>query len=391
MRKSRLPDGGINLFQSIKKVKMEAKADGNTLIDLSIGQPFGPALQSARNAASVAILSKEESMHEYQDNGSPGVEDFASKFVDFHVMANLRNYDVDYLPTPGTKPMLGLIPLACGAGLKAIATTTNPGYPTPRDWCQYLGLKVIEPELNSDNNFLFNPYELDGKDVGLVMINYPHNPSGAVASRLWLETLCTYCEDNNIRIFNDAAYSALAYDNSSCCLSDVAVDFPDLSWAEAFSASKLIDNGTGWRIGAMVGSKDFIGDIKTIKGNTDSGFVAPMAFGVLAAIENDQKSIIANMEKYKRRTETLCGILLGAGMRPAITPKAGFFTLWEVPKFAFARKIEDARDFNFAMIEKFGVVGVHFGKYIRYSVACVEIEDVADKIEEAFKYAFVDY
>ena len=245
MRKSRLPEGGMNLFQSIKKIKLEAKAKGQKLIDLSIGQPSGPALLSARKIASLAIMSNKESMHEYQDNGSPGVPDFAQHFVAFHVKTSLGYWDLDYLPIPGIKPMLGLIPLACGDSLETVATTTKPGYPTPRDWCNYLGKKIFQPTLNSANNFLFDPHELDGQNVGLIMMNYPHNPSGAVANGPWLLELCDYCQKHDIRIFNDAAYSALAYDNQSTCLSDVAVEFPNLSWAEAFSASKLIDNGTG--------------------------------------------------------------------------------------------------------------------------------------------------
>ena len=60
-------------------------------------------------------MSDGESMHEYQDNGSIGVPDFARRFVDGHLDGSLDGADVDYLPIPGIKPMLGLIPLACGS------------------------------------------------------------------------------------------------------------------------------------------------------------------------------------------------------------------------------------------------------------------------------------
>ena len=391
MRKTRLPEGGTNLFQEIKAVSAQAQKNGSVLIKLSIGQPSGPALISARTTAARAVESDAEAMHEYQDNGSPGVPDFAERFVAAHLCGHVfEEGTVDYLPIPGIKPMLGLIPLACGEDLSLVATTTNPGYPTPKDWCRYLGKLVFEPGLNSENNFLFDPQELNGREVGLVMTNYPHNPSGAVASREWLENLCSYCESHNIRIFNDAAYAALKYDSDSCLLSEVANQFPDLSWVEAFSASKLIGNGTGWRVGAMVGSPDFIGDIKTIKGNTDSGFVAPMALGALYAAEHDPE--IANIaDLYHQRSIALCQALSEAGMRLATQPKAGFFTLWQTPKQAFGREIKDARDFNFAMIEKTGIVGVHFGKYIRYSVACVDTIGMADEIEKAFESAEISY
>ena len=390
MKESRLPQGGANLFQEIKAVSKKAEDSGQKLIKLSIGQPSGPALKSARVAAAEAVLREEESMHEYQDNGSPGVLNFAKRFVAGHVLIP-GDANVDYLPIPGIKPMLGLIPMACGKDLRVVATTTNPGYPTPRDWCHYLDKLVAEPTLKPSNNFLFDCEELKSPLPGLVMTNYPHNPSGAVATKEWWEKLCAFCEEHEIRLFNDAAYSALVYDSEACCLSSVALNFPNLSWVEAFSASKLIGNGTGWRVGAMIGSPDFIGDIKTIKGNTDSGFVAPMAVGVLNTIEHDTQGITEVAEKYRSRLQLLIEILSTAGMKLATEPKAGFFSLWQAPKYAFGREMKDARDFNFTMIEETGVVGVHFGKYIRYAVASADIDSVSDELIAAFARAEIKY
>ena len=79
-------------------------------------------------------------------------------------------------------------------------------------------------------------------------------------------------------------------------LAEVAVDYADLSWAEAYTAAKLIGNGTGWHVGAMVGSSDFIGDIKEVKGKTDAGFVAPMAAGVIAGLKRIRPAL-KNVDK----------------------------------------------------------------------------------------------
>jgi len=393
MRRSWLPGGGANLFQEIKQQTAVAEQKGIKILKLSIGQPQGPAFLSARGVAAQAVMSDAESMHEYQDNGSPGVPDFAERFVQAHLRGGpLDKKRVDFLPIPGIKPMLGLIPLACnctGDRIK-VATTTKPGYPTPRVWCGYLGLTVDELCLCPENEFLFTMGDLALGKVNLVMMNYPHNPTGQIATRDWLEALCAYCSSHGIRLFNDAAYFALSYGPESFCLTEVAVKFPDLSWAEAFSASKVIGNGTGWRIGAIVGSSDFVTDIKTIKGNTDSGFVAPMAAGVLYAVENDSASIKKVAETYRRRSQSLVSLLRQRGMQLAVEPRAGFFTLWKVPKKAFGEEVRDAKHFNFMMIEKTGVVGVHFHPYIRYAV-CSDVEAMAGEIDEAFKKADVSY
>jgi len=391
MRKSLLPSGGVNLFQGIKSKCREAESTGQKLYRLSIGQPAGPALFSARKAAAAAVMSDLESMHEYQDNGSPGIPDFARRFIQAHFDFNLSGKNVEYLPIPGNKPMLGLVQLACGAAQQPffIGTVDKPGYPTPADWSKYLRLNQYSLPLNMENRFRFKPANIK-KGTKLLMVNYPHNPSGQIATRAWWKDICAYCEKNDIRLFNDNPYYILSHTKESCALTEVATDFRELSWTEAFSASKVISNGTGWRIGAMVGSADFIGDIATIKGNTDSGFVAPMAVGVLESMEHDKLNVAACRELYKRRINLLIDIMTRHGMKLAIEPGAGFFTLWQRPDKAFGVAIKDAEHFNYLMIEKTGVVGVHFEPYMRYSVTG-DIEAMAKVLEDAFIKAEISY
>ena len=391
MRKSRLPKGGTNLFQQIKMMCAKATDNCQTLYKLSIGQPVGPAITEARIAAAIAVLSDQESMHEYQDNGSPGVSEFAARFIQAHVRFYLAKTDLACLPIPGIKPMLGLIPLACGHHINSVRvlSTTRPGYPTPADWCSYLGCEQYPAELKPENEFLFDPRVIDFGDLDLIMLNYPHNPTAKVANKEWLKQVCQYASEKNVRVFNDAAYSILAYDPDHCPLAEVAVDFPDLSWAEAYSASKA-GNFTGWRVGAIVGSPDFIGDIATIKGNTDSGFAAPMAAGVLHLYENHMDLIQGVRNTYQRRADLLIQTLLNYGMRLAVKPGAGFFTLWQTPNTAFGQEITSSEQFNALMIEKTGIVGVHFEPFIRYAV-CGDVEAMLPKIDEGFDAAQVSY
>lgn len=396
-RESRLTqEGGENLFQKIKRVSAEAERNGRKLYRLSIGQPAGPALLGAREGAANAILSPDECMHEYQDNGEPGAPGFSRAFVQANVgtfdLSQIK--DVSYLPIPGIKPMLGLVLMACGGDTHFICvqTMTDPGYPVPATWADYLGLTSAPISLFPENKFLFDPKENICKDTDLLMLNYPHNPSGQVATKKWWEQVCDYCAENNIRIFNDGAYAMLAHTNDACTLTEVAVSFPDLSWAEAFSASKVIGNGTGWRIGAMCGSPDFIADIATIKGNTDSGFNAALAAGVLSCVQNDQPEIEKHRLMYAGRINHLIRMLTERGMRLAVEPKAGFFTLWETPKKAFGEEIRDAEHFNFLMIEKTGIVGVHFEEYIRYAVvAPIDNFGFTKAILKGFDRAQVEY
>jgi aspartate/methionine/tyrosine aminotransferase len=392
MRQSRLGAGGENVLQTVRAKRAEAQARGLTLIDLSIGEPKGPALLSAREAAATAVMREDEAMHAYQYNASPGVPDFAPRFIAAHVPRDLPRDSVDYLPIPGIKPVLGLVPLACGCAEQPITvgTMTSPGYPIPADWCAYHPrVTHYALPLNPENAFRFGTDEIRlGTD--LLMLNYPHNPSGQVATGHWLRQLCEFCGEHNIRLFNDAAYAVLSNASDSVTLSEIAPDFAELSWAEAFTAAKLIGNGTGWHVGAMVGSPDFIGDLKVVKGKTDTGFVAAMAAGVVAAFEHDQAGIARYRQMYRARLKTLIEILTRQGLRLALTPAAGFFTLWLVPTHAFGKTIDSAEHFNFLMIEHTGLVGVHFPGYVRYAV-CADIDAMAKEIEEAFMQARVSY
>lgn len=393
-RESWLPKGGENLFQKIKQWCTEAEAGGQELIRLSIGQPTGPALQSAREEAARLILAQEQQVHEYQDNTCLPCPDFAQRFVQAHVPSDLggptKNGDISFLPIPGIKPMLGLIPLACAARPTLnhfpVKTATNPGYPTPAVWADlYLGCDV-EPCLGETFLPEMPPFK---KFSGLYMLNYPHNPSGQALTRDEWVTICEHCASSGSRLFNDAAYAILTHDKSICMLTEVAIEYSTLSWCEAFSASKA-GNFTGWRVGALAGSPDFIGDIATIKGNTDSGFNAALAMGVLHAFENDRKSIDDVRTKYGERIELLIEVLTEEGMGLAVYPKAGFFTLWEVPHCAFGQDVADAEHFNRLMIEKTGVVGVHFHPYIRYAVVG-PVESQIAQIRSAFREAKVSY
>lgn len=393
MRRSRLPGTGGNLFMLVRAKRDEAASRGVKLLDLSIGEPRGPALLSAREAAAAAIMSEDEAMHAYQYNASPAVPNFSERFVAAHIERNLDGEaGLGYLPIPGIKPVLGLLPLACGCADRRlkVRTMTKPGYPTPADWCDLLNLVDHDPlEINVANEFRFVPSEI-GTDTDLVMMNYPHNPSGQVASEPWLRAVCEYCSEHDIRLVNDAAYCVLTYVDGACTLSDVAPDYPDLSWVELFTAAKLIGNGTGWHVGAMVGSDDFIDDMKVVKGKTDTGFVAPMAAGVIAAFEDDLAGIGEFKALYERRLGILGDLMTRQGMRIALRPVSSFYTLWQAPTHAFGRRMENAQAFNLTMIDETGVVGVPFGDYLRYAV-CADIEEMADELEAAFKQAAVSY
>ncbi|HTK33234.1 MAG TPA: pyridoxal phosphate-dependent aminotransferase [Candidatus Paceibacterota bacterium] len=403
MRKSLLQPAGGNIFQAVKAQRAEAERAGIKIINLTIGQPAGPAFEAARKAAAEAVMSGAENMHEYQDNACHPCPDFASRFVACHVFRDLEGAAVEYLPIVGIKPTLDMVIKSLGTWDRSDAkparvfTMTNPGYGTSAYACKAIkGIEQYPLPMDQKDCFLFDPELIrlkEGIVLGegdMIMLNFPHNPTGIIAREEWLRCLCAFCESRGIRLFNDGAYHILAHNDDSVTLADVAIDFPNLNWAEAFSASKA-GNFTGWRIGAIVGSPEFVNDIKRIKGESDSGFVAFAAAGVLDQFEKHGSDIVQLRGLYKKRLRLVADTLTGNGMRLSVEPEAGFFLLFDSPSLAFGQECANAAEFNALMIQKTGIAGVPFGKWIRYAICATDVEAVINEIEAGFMVAEVVY
>jgi LL-diaminopimelate aminotransferase len=403
MRKSSLPKTGDNLFQRVKRQCREAESQGMKLFRVSIGQPSGPAIEEARRAAAEAIMSNKEPMHEYQDNGSPGVPDFARRFAQCHVKTDLSKLgpdQIDYLPVPGLKPALFHVLASLGSWVekspeRTVWTMTKPGYPSPADQAKWLpNLRHHAIELDPAKGFMFGMEDLESQkqpqEGDLLMLNFPHNPSGIVATEAWLRDKCEYCARRGVRIFLDGAYHVLSHTDESRTLLDIAQDYPDLNWAEGYSASKA-GNFTGWRIAALAGSPEFLWDIGQIKGNADSGFAAPLAAGVIHLFENHKDLIEEVRLTYERRLHHFIQVLHSTGMTPVVAPSAGFFTLYTHPTVAFGQRMKSADEFCELMIKKTGIVGVPFDPYVRYAVCASDVIEHTDRIFDAFSEAQVEY
>jgi aspartate/methionine/tyrosine aminotransferase len=410
MRKSLLSDAPGNIFQAVKVQRAAAEKAGIKIINLTIGQPAGPAFEQARIATSEAVLSDKENMHEYQDNNCHSCPDFAQRFVKCHTVEDIEisvpRDSVAFLPIMGIKPMLQIVIESLGSwdrpdtGASRVFTMTNPGYGTAAYGCRIIkNVEHYHLPLDPANGFLFDLERLDsiaGKPLGegdLISLNLPHNPTGVIAREHWLKTVCGFCEERGVRISNDGAYHALAHNSDSVTLADTAIQFPNLNWFEMFSASKG-GNFTGWRVGAGVGSTEFVSDIARIKGETDSGFVSFSALGVLHQFEKCGSEIESLRQVYQRRLELVTTVLGKHGMRLAVTPEAGFFLLFDSPNEAFGQQVANSTDFNALMIQKTGIAGIPFGdkgQWIRYAICATDVEAVIGEIDAGFAAAKVAY
>jgi len=403
-----IPASGINLFQLIYILIREyEERSGQRALNLSLGNPdLVPPKEvlalKARYAGDAALdyqtYAEDKSLHLFAER----MTEIFSVGVRVSEHPGLRA-----LPTNGIKSTTALLPLACGLHLRRkegrpfVVASHVPAYDVIGTWsAQYLGADRVEWALDPSTGMRIDVKSLRGavgatRKPNLVFVIRPGNPASTGASRDEWRSLIDYCLETGARLVNDAAYTTLRDPASDrhVPLAQVAKDYPALEWMELYSVSKATSD-PGARLGAALGSTDFIEDLRLIKGNTDSG---PNP-GVMAAYgelfgnrDLTDRLLRETHETYRRRLDYLIPALRGAGLTPACETSAGFFTLWNLPRSVFGVSLSAEANrrgcslgeaFNRLVIDRTGIVGVHFDRYIRYAV-CTDV--LAPAFRERFE------
>jgi LL-diaminopimelate aminotransferase len=191
----------------------------------------------------------------------------------------------------------------------------------------------------------------------LIFVNYPNNPTGAVASRQFYEDLLAFAQTYKIVVAQDNTYSEIAYDGYQP-LSFLQVPGALEVGVEFHSLSKTF-NMTGWRIGFVAGRREVVEALRSVKANLDSGaFQAVQEAGIVALLES-QTAVADNKRVYQERRDTLVEGLRSAGLAVQ-APQATFYLWVSVPEGY------TSASFVGALIDEAGVVctpGNGFGQY----------------------------
>lgn len=356
-------------FEKIKKMTKDAKLNNpNTkLIDLGVGEPDKIADDDIIN-----VLCKESYKNEnrfYADNGILEFQEAACRF-----MKNMYNIDnltcQNVMHGIGSKSILAMIPIGF-INPGDICLMTVPGYPILGTYSKFLGGEIYPLPLCEENNFLPDleniPHDIL-KKAKLLYINYPNNPTGQVATKEYYEYLVNFCRKNKIFIISDLAYGTLTYDNNKP-LSIFSIDGAMDLCLEIHSLSKSF-NMTGFRIAFVVGSPKTIQLYSTIKSHTDSGQFIPIQKAATFALDNYDRFIKENIDRYSRRFDLLIDVLRKVGFKVE-KPKGGFYLYAPIPKGANDITFNNAEDaftyiLNNAMIST--VPWDDCGSYLRLSV-----------------------
>ena len=317
------------LFREMDRQKEAVSARGVDIIDLGVGDPDLPTPPHIIEALKEAAA--DPANHRYPSYS--GMHDFNAAVARwykqrFNVDLDAKNEVVTLI---GSKEGLAHVPLAfVNPGDRALVP--SPAYPVYSIGTQFAGGEPYFMDLVRANQFLPDleaiPPEVARK-AKVMFINYPNNPTAAVATREFFEAVVAFAEDYGVIVCHDAAYSEMAYDGLR------PMSFLEVSGAtsvgiEFHSLSKTY-NMTGWRIGFAVGSADIINGLGRIKSNIDSGAFQAIQIAGIAALEGDQGCVEDMRRTYRERRDILVDGLRSMGFSVE-RPRATFYLWIEVPE-----------------------------------------------------------
>jgi len=366
------------LFAEIDRRKRQALSQGVDLIDLGIGDPDIPT-------PSVVVEKLLEGASKPANHRYPN----SSGMLEFReAVANWYKSRFNVKLDPGTE-VVSLIGSKEGIGNMAVAfvdpgdvvLVASPCYPVYHIGTSFSGGKNFFLPLKRENHFL---PDLDAippdiaKQAKLLWINYPNNPTAAVADKTFFERVVEFAKRYNVIVCHDAAYTEMGYDGYRP-MSFLEVEGGREVGIEFHSLSKTF-NMTGWRLGMAVGNPELVGGLAQAKSNLDSGIFQAIQEAGSEALRLGDQIVEPSRNIYQERRDILVDGLRAVGLQ-CDKPRATFYVWVSCP-----RGLSSA-DFTAKLLDEAGVVttpGNGFGEagegYVRFTV-CVDKERLREVAE----------
>lgn len=372
-------EDAIYKFEKIKRAKREAIRDnpGRELIDLGVGEPDERAFEAV-----IETLKEEAEKREnrgYADNGIEEFKEAAARYLErvFGVAGMDPEKEINH--AIGSKSALSMLPSAFING-GDVTLMTVPGYPVFGTHARWYGGEVYDLPLRKENGFL---PDLSAIPAGIrdrakvLVLNYPNNPTGAVATEEFFREVVDFASRHRIVVVQDAAYAALTYGAKPLSLlsqpgaKDVGVEIHSLS--KSF-------NMTGWRMAFVAGNELLVKAFAMVKDNYDSGQFKAIQRAAVTALSHPELTGKIKA-KYERRLRALVRMLSRVGFDVQM-PGGTFYLYVPIPKgMAGGQTFATAEDFSQFLIKEQLISSVPWddvGHYLRLS-ATFEARDEEDE------------
>ncbi|WP_233880333.1 aminotransferase class I/II-fold pyridoxal phosphate-dependent enzyme [Virgibacillus halodenitrificans] len=370
------------LFSEFQAKKKKLQEEGMDVIDLGIGAPdlaappfvYEKLIEEAKYPAN----------HRYSTYS--GCDEFKEAVASFYKKQyNVRlDPETEVLALIGSKEgIANLVQAVINPGDSVLIP--DPGYPVYRNAVHLAGGEGIHFPLKKENGFLPQFEKISSKDAEkskLLFLNYPSNPTTATANSLVFLEAITFAEKYKLLVVNDAAYDLITFGDYR---SPSILQAPNAKkFAVEFGSLSKSFNMTGWRIGYVVGNKEVIQALATLKSNIDTCQFIPIQKAAVEALRSDFSTVAANNNVYEKRMEKLQPVLNELGLHTE-KPKGTIFLWAQVPEGYTSMKFADQ------MLEELGIIltpGTAFGPsgegFVRIALTVDEsrLEEVILRLKE---------
>jgi LL-diaminopimelate aminotransferase len=317
------------LFAKIDQMKDEVIQKGVDIIDLGVGDPDLPTPPHIIKALQTAAQDPQN--HRYPSyTGMLAFRDAVAQWYQKRFQVHLDS-KTEVISLIGSKEGIAHIPLAY-INPQDTVLVPEPGYPVYNTATLFAGGTPYFMPLLKENNFLPDfsaiPQEVLTR-AKLMYLNYPNNPTAAVADHSFFEQAVKLAQQNQIVLCHDAAYTEIFFDGYKPLsimeipgAKDVVIEFHSLSKTY---------NMTGWRVAFAVGNPDIIAALGQVKTNIDSGLAQAIQQAGITAMLGDQTLLNDIRNTYQERRDLLVAGLKEVGFEVAV-PKATFYLWIKVPK-----------------------------------------------------------
>ena len=336
------------LFAEIDRKRMELIAQGIDIINMGVGDPDKPTPAHILQAMHEAI--EDPGTHNYPPyQGTQEFREAAVQWMEKRFGVKGLDPDQEIVSSIGSKEAIHNTFLAF-VEPGDYTLIPDPGYPVYRSSTLFAGGEPYTMPLTPERGFLPDLEaipEAVARQTKLLWINYPSNPTGAIASLEFFEKLVAFCRKNDILLCHDHAYAEMAYDGYKPPsvlevpgAKDVTVEFHSLSKAY---------NMTGWRIGFAVGNAKGIQGLRQVKSNVDSGVFKAIQRAAIAGFSTTEEELQSVISVYQNRRDILIQGLQSLGW-PISPPKATLYVWTPVPPGY------SSADFVTLLLEKCGII-----------------------------------
>ena len=345
------------LFVEISRKIAQRRAEGADVVTFAIGDPDIPTPTHILDRLHQA--SQDPPNHRYPE--SEGLLELRQAIAQWYESRFGVALDpvTEVLPLIGAKEGIGHAAL-CFIDPGDVALVPDPGYPVYSIGTMFAGGECYWMPLLEENDWL---PDLDAIPPGVIhnakalWINYPNNPTGAIAEADFFEKVVAFAKEHEMPVLHDAPYTEVAYDGYRPMsflevdgAKDVAIEFHSLSKSY---------NMTGWRIGMAVGNAEMINALMRVKSNLDSGIPQAIQYAAIEALLGPQDCIEEHNRIYQRRRDMLVDTLRQIGLEVEV-PKASLYIWAKLPEGW------KSADFAAKLIEEKDIVvtpGAGYGRY----------------------------